>query len=195
MIVLSSLTLSKNRPWQTKSKTLKIEIQVLITPNLKTAVNNLNVTQLEQMKGGGASHLLPSVVTGQISFLQFQVVDVIPEVIMLLSSQGRLMPICADRHADAPFLRFPRLWFDSQLKSFLFHDKLLGSTDFFPPLNSPLVKQLHILPECHHDRIWKSKLDSTRDVKVVHSQLHSSTCRWHGYTSLSPAALHLCSLA
>lgn len=55
------------------------------------------------MKGGDASHLFPFVVTGQISFLQFQVVDVIPEVITLLSSQGRLMPICADRQADASF--------------------------------------------------------------------------------------------
>lgn len=51
----------------------------------------------------GASHLLLSFVTGQISFLHFQVVDIIPEVIMLLSSQGRLMSICADRHADASF--------------------------------------------------------------------------------------------
>lgn len=42
------------------------------------------------------------------------------------------MPICADRHADASFLGFPRLWFDSQLKSFLFPDKLLGSGDFLP---------------------------------------------------------------
>lgn len=53
------------------------------------------------MRGGGASHLLSSFETGQISSLHFQAVDSIPEVIMLLSSQGRLMPICADIPADA----------------------------------------------------------------------------------------------
>lgn len=36
----------------------------------------------------------------------------------------------------------------------------------------------------------RANLDSTGDAKVAHSQLHSSTCRWHGYTLLSQAALH-----
>lgn len=38
-------------------------------------------------------------------------------------------------------------------------------------------------------------LDSVGDAKAAHSQLHSSTCRWHGYTLLSQAALHSCSRA
>lgn len=50
------------------------------------------------------------------------------------------------------FLRFPRLWFDSQLKSSLFPDKLLGSTDFFPPL-FPSCKTLSRSPLNHGDFI------------------------------------------
>lgn len=196
------------------------------------------------------------------------------------------------------FPRFPRLWFDSQLKSSLFPDKLLGSTDLFFAPSSLLIKHLHIVPlitrillapcssslfwitffmlfctmEGHHStHKWalpmppaevteEHKLHSCShlqcrshtpqprwflaaytnpaidglmgfgtqspaltpscwsplctvepiatvaqskranparagDNKVAHSQLHSSTCRWHGYTLLSQAALHLCSLA
>lgn len=44
------------------------------------------------------------------------------------------------------FFRFPRLWFDSQLKSCPFPDKLLGSTDFFFLPSSLFIKHLHILP-------------------------------------------------
>lgn len=161
------------------------------------------------------------------------------------------MPIQADRHADASFLRFPRLWLDSQLKSFLFPDKLLGSTEFFfppfflshkTPLCSPVDHRdfisnlpqqpfsddfifLHAAERAGGTCIWvlrcgpypqhcphpfqlvadahsradcqnlKANLDSTGDVSAAHSQLHSSTCRWHGYTLLSRAALHLSSLA
>lgn len=44
------------------------------------------------------------------------------------------------------FFRFPRLWFDSQLKSCPFPDKLLGSADFFFLPSSLFIKHLHILP-------------------------------------------------
>lgn len=52
-----------------------------------------------------------------------------------------------------------------------------------------------------HGRSWPPQQEpgeqtwSMGDARAAHSQLHSSTCRWHGYTLLSPAALHSCSRA
>lgn len=90
------------------------------------------------------------------------------------------------------FLRFPRLWFDSQLKSCLFPDKLLGSIDFFSPLfpshkTSPLDHRDFIItaPTTGHPPCLSCRGDRGTQTSqlLLFTQLHTTTL-------LVPCCLH-----